>query len=84
MSDFIIKNNNKTNNNIFELSARKRLRTNTNQEEFDENEFNNKLLNFIIENNLSFNMLNSESTQDLFKYLNPLVLYLSSLVLFIY
>ena len=48
---------------------RKRLRTNT-MIEFNEDEAYHKILTFIIENNLSFNILKSESFKDLLNYYN--------------
>ena len=48
---------------------RKRLQANT-IVKFNEDEAYHKILNFIIENNLSFNILNSESFKDLLSYYN--------------
>jgi hypothetical protein len=60
------------------LESRKRLRTstiidsNSTNTEFNEEEAYNKILNFIISNNLSFNILNSESFTSLLNYYNRL------------
>jgi len=48
---------------------RKRLQTNT-MVEFNEDEAYHKIPTFIIKNNLSFNILNSESFKDLLSYYN--------------
>jgi hypothetical protein len=70
------KSNNSTNitnffntNTTTTLENRKRIRNNT-ITEFDENEAYTKILTFIIENNLSFNILESESFKDLLNYYN--------------
>ncbi len=49
--------------------SRKRNRTNS-EMDFQEDEAYKKILNFIIDNNLSFNILNSESFKDLLNYYN--------------
>src|SRR6266566_4468106 len=63
-------------NTLFkQLESRKRNRTNT-LIDFNESEAYNKILNFIIQNNLSFNILNSNSFKDLLNYynrLNPII-----------
>ena len=48
---------------------RKRLRTAT-ITDFDQNEAYNRILNFIVSNNLSFNILDSNSFKDLLSYYN--------------
>ena len=48
---------------------RKRLRTAT-ITDFDQNEAYNKILNFIVSNNLSFNILESDLFKDLLNYYN--------------
>ena len=58
-----------------QLESRKRNRTDT-LIDFNESEAYNKILNFIIQNNLSFNILNSNSFKDLLNYynrLNPII-----------
>jgi hypothetical protein len=55
--------------NITSPESRKRTRNNT-ITEFDENQAYTKILTFIIENNLSFNILNSEYFKDLLSYYN--------------
>ena len=63
-------------NTLFkQLESRNRNRTNT-LINFNESEAYNKILNFIIQNNLSFNILNSNSFKDLLNYynrLNPII-----------
>lgn len=54
---------------FFNTESRKRTRTNT-IIEFNEDEAYHKLLKFIIDNNLSFNILNSNSFKDLLNYYN--------------
>ncbi|KAK1762479.1 hypothetical protein QBC33DRAFT_601630, partial [Phialemonium atrogriseum] len=51
------------------LESQKRIRQNT-ITKFDENKAYTKVLSFIIDNNLSFNILNSESFKDLLNYYN--------------
>ena len=56
---------------FFNLQTRKRPQNATLQDANIKNIINNKLLSFIINNNLSFNILSSESFQDLIYYLKP-------------
>src|SRR5216683_7319813 len=57
-------------NNSLNLSdSKKRARTNT-INEFSEDEALFKILNFIIDNNLSFNILNKDSFKELLNYYN--------------
>jgi hypothetical protein len=53
------------------IDSRKRARNNT-LTDFNDNEAYNKILNFIIENNLSFNILESATFKDLLSYYNRL------------
>src|SRR6266566_4463937 len=63
-------------NTLFkQFESRNRNRTNI-LIDFNESEAYNKILNFIIQNNLSFNILNSNSFKDLLNYynrLNPII-----------
>ena len=55
------------------MATRKRIRTNTIlEDEFNEDESYNKIIQFIIENNLSLNILNSPSFTNLLTYFNRL------------
>jgi hypothetical protein len=58
-------------NDFFNLQTQKQPRnytiTNINHKDI----INNKILSFIIDNNLSFNILNSESFQDLIRFFKP-------------
>ncbi len=54
---------------FFNTESRKRTRTNT-IIEFNEDEVYHKLLKFIIDNNLSFNIFNSDLFKDLLNYYN--------------
>ncbi len=54
-------------NLFFNLSNRKRARNNI-IENFNENKDYNKILNFIIENNIFFNVLNSNLFKELLNY----------------
>ena len=70
-------NNLPSTNDFFNISfttdtdSRKRARNNT-LTDFNDDEAYNKILNFIIENNLSFNILNSSTFKDLLSYYNRL------------
>src|SRR6187399_3574182 len=70
-------NNLPSTNDFFNISfttdtdSRKRARNNT-LTDFNDNKAYNKILNFIIENNLSFNILNSSTFKDLLSYYNRL------------
>jgi hypothetical protein len=56
---------------LFILPLRKRNRTNTNLNDvFNETEAYNKILNFIINNNLSFNIVDFNSFKSLLSYFN--------------
>ena len=57
------------NKSLTTTESRKRIRQNT-ITEFDENEAYTKILTFLIDNNLSFNILNSDSFKDLLNYYN--------------
>ena len=59
--------------NLTTTESRKRIRQNT-ITEFDENEAYTKILTFIVDNNLSFNILNSNSFKDLLNYYNKSIL----------
>ena len=64
-----LRNSIPTKTDFFNTKSRKRTRTNT-IIEFNEDEAYHKLLKFIIDNNLSFNILNSDSFKDLLNYYN--------------
>jgi hypothetical protein len=58
---------------FFNTQTRKRARNTTITDITIEDIIYNKILNFIISNNLSFNILDSESFQDLIGFFKPYV-----------
>jgi len=64
---------------FFRPNLAKRTRSNT-VTDFEEEEGLLKVLTFVIDNNISFNALNSESFQDLIQYYNRLVVILRLLI----
>lgn len=63
-----------SNTSIFDLQTRKRPRNNTiidNKLTFEEDEAYSRILNFLVDNNISFNVIGSKSFIDLLKYYNP-------------
>jgi hypothetical protein len=72
-NDFFNISSSSLNTSTNTLESRKRIRQNT-ITEFNENDAYTKILTFIVENNLLFNILNTELFKDLLSYYNKFTL----------